>query len=119
MTTDFTRRELAQLAGTGALALSAAASIGRPTSATEAMRGSATVAQADTSSAPGTAATSDTASSVAMQRADELLRQMTVEEKPMQLSCIMPIAVLGADGPMRDQLDALWGRGSAISPAPA
>jgi hypothetical protein len=52
MTTDFTRRELAKLAGTGALAMSAAAAVGGTASATEPMPGSATVAQADTSSAP-------------------------------------------------------------------
>jgi beta-xylosidase len=107
----FTRRELAKLAGTGALAMSAAATIGRSTSASEAMRGSATVAQADTSSPSDTAAAMGTASSAAMQRVDELLRQMTIEEKAMQLSCIVPIAVLGADGPMRNQLDALLGQG--------
>jgi hypothetical protein len=111
MTTDFTRRELAKLAGTGALAMSAAAAVGGSTSMAEPMTGGATVAQADTSFPSGTAATMDTASSVAMQRADELLRQMTIEEKAMQLSCIVPIAVLGADGPMRSQLDALLGQG--------
>ena len=41
-----------------------------------------------------------------LQRADELLRDMTVEEKEMQPSCVVPLAVLGPDGPMRDQLDA-------------
>jgi glutamate-1-semialdehyde aminotransferase len=89
--------------------MSAAAAVGGSTSATEAIRGSATVAQADTSSPSDTAAAMGTASSAAMQRADELLRQMTIEEKAMQLSCIVPIAVLGADGPMRNQLDALLG----------
>jgi beta-glucosidase len=47
----------------------------------------------------------------AVQRADELLRQMTVEEKAMQLSCVVPLALLGPDGPMRGQLDALIGNG--------
>jgi beta-glucosidase len=47
----------------------------------------------------------------AMQRADELLRQMTVEETAMQLSSVVPLALLGPDGPMRGQLDALLGLG--------
>jgi beta-glucosidase len=46
-----------------------------------------------------------------MQRADEMLRQMTIEEKAMQLSCAVPLALLGPDGPMRGQLDTLLGRG--------
>ena len=29
-----------------------------------------------------------------MQRADELLHQMTIEEKAMQLSCVVPLALL-------------------------
>jgi beta-xylosidase len=110
MTMNFTRRELAKLGGTGALALSAAATIGRSTIASEATSGATTVAQATTQSSEQRAVTSD-ASGTAMQRADELLRQMTIEEKAMQLSCIVPIAVLGADGPMRSQLDTLLGQG--------
>jgi beta-glucosidase-like glycosyl hydrolase len=46
-----------------------------------------------------------------MQRAEELLRQMTIEEKAMQLSCVIPIALIGPDGPMRGQLDSLIGQG--------
>jgi beta-glucosidase len=46
-----------------------------------------------------------------MWRADELLRQMTIEEKAMQLSCVVPLALLGPDGPMRGQLDALLRQG--------
>src|SRR5262245_32018872 len=41
------------------------------------------------------------------QRADELLREMTVEEKAMQLSCAMPLALLDRDGLMRGQADML------------
>jgi beta-xylosidase len=41
-----------------------------------------------------------------MQRADELLRQMTIEEKAMQLSAVYPVALLGPEGPIRNQLDA-------------
>ena len=47
----------------------------------------------------------------AMQRADELLRQMTVEEKAMQLSAVIPTGLLGLDGPIRDQLEAQLGQG--------
>jgi beta-glucosidase len=46
-----------------------------------------------------------------MQRADELLRQMTVEEKAMQLSALYPMGLLGADGPIKSQLDAQVGQG--------
>jgi hypothetical protein len=46
-----------------------------------------------------------------MQRADELLRQMTIEEKAMQLSSVVPIALLGPEEPMRSQLDSLLGQG--------
>jgi hypothetical protein len=41
-----------------------------------------------------------------MQRADALLRQMTLEEKAMQLSAVMPFALLGPEGPTQSQLDA-------------
>jgi beta-xylosidase len=46
-----------------------------------------------------------------MERADELLREMTVEEKAMQVSCVVPLALLGPDGPMRGQLETLLGDG--------
>lgn len=46
-----------------------------------------------------------------MQRADELLREMTIEEKAMQLSSVVPLALLGPDGPMRGQLQTLLGNG--------
>jgi beta-glucosidase-like glycosyl hydrolase len=42
----------------------------------------------------------------AMQRANKLLSQMTVEEKAMQLSAMYPLALIGTDGLIRDQLDA-------------
>jgi beta-xylosidase len=50
-------------------------------------------------------------SATPMQRADELLREMTIEEKAMQLSCVVPLALLGTDGPMPGQMDSLLGRG--------
>ena len=46
-----------------------------------------------------------------MQRADELLRQMTIEEKAMQLSCVMPLALLDRNGLMRGQADTLIKQG--------
>ena len=46
-----------------------------------------------------------------MQRADDLLRQMTIDEKAMQLSCVMPLALLDRDGLMRGQADALIKQG--------
>ena len=53
----------------------------------------------------------DRTSADPMQRADELLREMTIEEKAMQLSSVVPLSLIGPDGPMRGQLDALLGRG--------
>jgi len=46
-----------------------------------------------------------------MDRADKLLRQMTIEEKAMQLSALYPMGLLGADGPIKSQLDAQVGQG--------
>jgi beta-xylosidase len=46
-----------------------------------------------------------------VQRADELLRQMTIEEKAMQLSCVVPLALLDRDGLMRGQADKLIKQG--------
>jgi beta-glucosidase len=46
-----------------------------------------------------------------MQRVDDLLRQMTIEEKTMQLSCAMPLALLDSDGLMRSQADRLIKQG--------
>ena len=46
-----------------------------------------------------------------MQRADELLHQMTIEEKAMQLSCVMPLALLDRNGLMRGQADTLIKQG--------
>jgi beta-glucosidase len=50
--------------------------------------------------------TTKPASLTPMQRADELLRKMTIEEKAMQLSAVMPFGLLSPDGPIRSQLDA-------------
>jgi beta-xylosidase len=47
----------------------------------------------------------------ASDRAEELLRQMTIEEKAMQLSALYPMGLLGADGPIKSQLDAQVGQG--------
>jgi beta-glucosidase len=46
------------------------------------------------------------ASLTPIQRAEDLLHKMTIEEKAMQLSCLYPMALLGAEGPIRSQLDA-------------
>jgi beta-glucosidase len=46
-----------------------------------------------------------------MQRAEELLRTMTVEEKAMQLSSVFPLALFNTEGPNRSQLDALLKNG--------
>jgi beta-xylosidase len=46
-----------------------------------------------------------------MQRAEDLLGKMTIEEKAMLLSCLYPIGLLGAEGPIQSQLDAQLGQG--------
>ena len=46
-----------------------------------------------------------------LQRADDLLRQMTIEEKAMQLSCVVPLALLATDRLMRGQADKLIKQG--------
>ena len=51
------------------------------------------------------------ASLTPMQRADELLKQMTVEEKAMQLSSVFPIALFTPEGTNQSQLDALLKNG--------
>jgi hypothetical protein len=45
-------------------------------------------------------------SASAIDRAEQLLHQMTIEEKAMQLSCVYPMGLLGAEGPIKSQLDA-------------
>jgi hypothetical protein len=47
----------------------------------------------------------------AIERADELLREMTLEEKAMQVSCVTSLALYGIDGPLRGQLDSLLSQG--------
>ena len=51
------------------------------------------------------------ASLTPMQRADALLRQMTVEEKAMQLSSVFPLALFDTKGTNRSQLDELLKNG--------
>jgi beta-xylosidase len=51
------------------------------------------------------------ASLTPMQRAEDLLSEMTIEEKAMQLSCLYPMGLLGAQGPIQSQLDAQLGQG--------
>jgi hypothetical protein len=46
-----------------------------------------------------------------MQRADELLHQMTLEEKAMQLSSVFPLALFDIQGPNPRQLEALLKNG--------
>src|SRR5262245_12844776 len=113
MPTNFTRRELAKHAGTGAFMMSASATgtIGLSTSATEATAQPAENNAAEPSATVGKGSVPDAASAAAMQRADELLRQMTIEEKAMQLSCAMPLALLDRDVLMRGQADMLIKQG--------
>ena len=66
-----------------------------------------TSAAALTSAVARTALAQSAPSAAAMQRADELLRQMTVEEKAMQLSSVYPLALFTTEGTNRGQLEAL------------
>src|SRR6185503_20198023 len=50
-------------------------------------------------------------SSSPIQRAEDLLGKMTIEDKAMQLSCIYPTGLLGTEGPIRSQLDFQLGKG--------
>ena len=95
-----TRRDLINSAGVAAIGLSAATIVGSASTRTFAQPAEP---RQDTEREFPDGAT--------MQRVDELLRRMTVEEKAMQLSCVVPIAVLGRQGLMRGQADALLKQG--------
>jgi beta-xylosidase len=58
-----------------------------------------------------TAHTYGSTSTPPLQRAEELLRQMTIEEKAMQLSSVFPIALFDSQGASHSQLDALLKHG--------
>src|SRR3954471_14183668 len=45
------------------------------------------------------------------ERAEDLLREMTIDEKAMQLSAWMPIGLIGHDGPIESQLQKQLGLG--------
>lgn len=83
------RRDFLKRSSAAALATSTAGLVGGTSSSAQAQRAVAT-----------------TPSATPMQRADELLHQMTIEEKAMQLSAVMPMGLLGPEGPIRSQLDA-------------
>jgi beta-glucosidase len=53
------------------------------------------------------ASTQNTLSVSATQLAEQLLSQMTIEEKAMQLSCVVPLALLDSQGLMHSQADSL------------
>jgi hypothetical protein len=82
-----TRRDFVQIAGAAALGL--------------VLPGRAVCAQG----------TPPAAARAPMQRAEELLRQMTVEEKAMQLSSVFPLALFDTAGTNHRQLDALLKHG--------
>jgi len=67
--------------------------------------------KASTASPSRAGSTTSASSATAMQRADELLRTMTVEEKAMQLSSVFPLALFNTEGTNRSQLDALLKNG--------
>ena len=51
-----------------------------------------------------------------LQRAEGLLAQMTLDEKVMQLSAIMPIGLVGPDGPIEPMLVGQLGAGMCVAP---
>jgi beta-xylosidase len=55
--------------------------------------------------------TASAPSATPMQRAEELLRTMTIEEKAMQLSSVFPLALFDTEGTNHSQLDALLKHG--------
>jgi beta-glucosidase len=95
MTWKFTRRDFAKAAGAAAVLISVPAG--------EAL---AQATAEPAAAGPMVGPMSASAMKAAMERADTLLRQMTVEEKVMQLSSTLPLALIGTDGLIRDQLDA-------------
>ena len=96
------RRDVLKAAGAAAAGLSAATLAG---CASTAPAGAGPSAPPSTRSRVASA-TRAPAAGDAMRRADALLRQMTIEEKAMQLSSIFPVGLFGPDGPIQSQLDA-------------
>jgi hypothetical protein len=90
---DFDRRHFLKF-GSAALTAPVAVLADRAWSAAQERRPAATIA-----------------SEKAMKRADELVRQMTIEEKSMQVSCVVPLALLDRGGLMRGQADELIKQG--------
>jgi beta-glucosidase len=110
---ELSRRDVLNSAGAAAIGLSAA-TLADFASTAAAADGPGAGPESETS--PATQARSVTRaaaanSAEAMRRADELLRRMTVEEKAMQLSALYPMGLLGAEGPIKSQLDAQVGHG--------
>jgi beta-glucosidase-like glycosyl hydrolase len=111
---ELTRRDLIIAAGAAAAGLSAATLGGcastAPTTAASSAPPTSKTPTASPSVGGGTMA-APPASDAAMRWADELLRQMTVEEKAMQLSSVFPLALFTTEGPNQSQLDALLKHG--------
>jgi beta-glucosidase-like glycosyl hydrolase len=108
------RRDVFKAAGAAAAGLSAATLGGcastAPTTAASSAPPTSKTPTASPSVGGGTMA-APPASDAAMRWADELLRQMTVEEKAMQLSSVFPLALFTTEGPNQSQLDALLKHG--------
>jgi beta-glucosidase len=102
---ELTRRDLIASAGVAALGLSA--TMLSSVASAEALKPK--TSKPDPQTPANTALR--TAPTVTMQRADKLLRKMTIEEKAMQLSCVVPLALLDREGLMRSQADALIKQG--------
>ena len=106
---ELCRRDLLKSAGAAAVALSTVTAAGCASTA-PATAGASTGSNSKSTASPNptrsnTVAPAATASPTpAMQRAEELLGRMTIEEKAMQLSCVYPMGLLGAEGPIRSQL---------------
>ena len=114
MSTDFTRREFAKLAGDRTPLLMSTAVPGivdfgdrRP----QRSQGNQKHSTQPTADFWGESTTTSDPSGAPMQRADELLRQMTIEGKAMQLSSVFPLALFDTEGTNQSQLDALLKNG--------
>jgi hypothetical protein len=98
MSTHFTRRTFLHMAGTGLLGIlgTKLASAAQPSAGLK--------SNTSTAGQNRSASTTRPVATIAMQRADELLRKMTIEEKAMQLSSVFPLALFNTDGTSHRQL---------------
>lgn len=103
----FNRRDFVKISSAAAAGLSAAPFIAGKSQSPPEIAGSALLE-------PGYTPVTDTLPKYdpkIIDKVDELLRQMTLEEKAMQLSCVVPLALLDVNGLMHNQADLLLKQG--------